>query len=64
MAFITGTDLHVQQDTGLSKEPFCDCRLKGVKDPQLITMDKLKTEFLVCKQSLELLEKHGSDFQL
>ncbi len=53
--------------SGKTRDPrnlFCDCQLKGMKDPQLITMDKLKTEFLVCKQNLELLEKHGPYFWL
>ncbi len=31
-----------------SSNLFCDCQLKGVKDSRLITVDKLKTEFLVC----------------
>jgi hypothetical protein len=35
-----------------------------MKDPRLITVDELKTEFLVCKQNLELLEKHGPYFRL
>jgi hypothetical protein len=53
--------------SGKTRDPrnlFCDCQLKGVKDPRLITVDKLKTEFLVCKQNLELLEKHGPFFRL
>jgi hypothetical protein len=43
---------------------FRDCQLKGVKDPRLIMVDGLKTEFLVCKQNLKLLEKHGPCFWL
>jgi hypothetical protein len=35
-----------------------------VKDPRLITVDKLKAEFLVCKQNLEFIEKHGPYFWL
>ena len=53
--------------SGKTRDPknlFCDCRLKGMKDPRLITVDELKTEFLVCKQNIELLEKHGSYFRL
>ncbi len=53
--------------SGKTRDPmnlFCDCWLKGIKDPRLITVDKLKTEFLVCKQNLDLLEKHGPCFWL
>jgi hypothetical protein len=44
--------------SGKMRDPrnlFCDCRLKGVKDPRLIMVDELRTEFLVCKQNLKLL---------
>ncbi len=53
--------------SGKTRDPrnlFYDSWLKGVKDPYLITVDKVKTEFLVCKQNLELLKKHGPYFRV
>jgi hypothetical protein len=53
--------------SGKTRDPrnlFCDCQLKSMKDPCPIMVDELKTEFLVCKQNLELLKKHGPYFRL
>jgi hypothetical protein len=41
---------------------FHNCRQRGVKDPQQITANELKAQFLVCKHNIELLERHSLYF--
>ncbi len=48
--------------SGKTKDPhnlFRECSKRGVKDPQKITTDELRTEFFVCKQNIVILEKNG-----
>jgi hypothetical protein len=51
---------------GKTRDPrnlFRECRKQGVKDPQHIMQDELKTEFWVCRHNLDLLSKNGPHYQ-
>jgi hypothetical protein len=51
---------------GKTRDPrnlFWKCRKQGVKDPQNIMQDKLKTVFWVCRHNLDLLSKNGPHYQ-
>jgi hypothetical protein len=41
-----------------------ECRLRGVTNPQQITMDELRIESFVCKQNIKIFEKNGLHFHL
>ncbi len=52
---------------GKTRDPWnfiCKCHRRSIKSPLQITMDKLKTEFFVCKRNIELLMKNSPFFQL
>jgi hypothetical protein len=53
--------------SGKTKDPcnlFWECSKCGVKNPRRIMTDELRTEFLVCKQNIAILEKNGPYFRL
>jgi hypothetical protein len=53
--------------SGRTRDPcnlFRDCEKQGVRDPQRMTRDKLRTESLVCKLNIANLEKNGPLFRL
>jgi hypothetical protein len=43
---------------------FHECSTRGIKDPRLITRDKLKTDFFACKHNIEIIKKNSPFFRL